>query len=273
MSQIEEVTYVNGKTQIYGIIGDPIEQVRSPEMFTTIFAARGVNAIMLPVHVRPADFDQVVANLKKIPNLGGLVFTIPYKGRACAFADELGNHAKVAGVINCLGRGADGVWRGDIFDGLGCVEAFRRRGQSFKGKSVMLIGAGGAGSAIAVAIAYEGPRAIRLFDLDTAKAEALATRIRSVDKSIAVEIGAVRLDGIDILMNASPVGMLTDARLPFEVSSLPKSLIVFDAIVKPERTPLIQLAEKCGCLTVFGRDMMNGQVSTMVDFFGHPARG
>ncbi len=151
------VTDITASTLV--IIGDPIEQVRSPEMFTTIFAQRGVNAIMLPVHVRPADFDAVVANLKKIPNLGGLVFTIPYKGRACGFADELGAQAQVAGVINALGRGKDGVWRGDIFDGLGCVEAFRRRGQSFKGKSVMLIGSGGAGSAIAVAVAYEGPRA------------------------------------------------------------------------------------------------------------------
>jgi shikimate dehydrogenase len=269
---IEEVTFVNGKTQIFGIIGDPIEQVRSPEMFTTIFVERGVNAIMLPIHVRPADFDSVVPNLKKIPNLGGLVFTIPYKGRACAFADELGAQARVAGVINALGRGADGVWRGDIFDGLGCVEAFRRRGQSFKGKSVMLIGSGGAGSAIAVAVAYEGPRALRIHDVDTAKAEALAQRVRGVDKSIAVDIGPVKLDAIDILMNASPVGMLTDARTPFEVTSLPKPLIVFDAIVKPETTPLLQLAEKAGCMTIRGREMMNGQVAKMVDFFGHPAK-
>lgn len=272
MAQIEEVTFVNGKTQIYGIIGDPIEQVRSPEMFTTIFVERSVNAIMLPVHVRPGDFDQVVPNLKKIPNLGGLVFTIPYKGRACAFADELGNQAKVAGVINCLARGTDGVWRGDIFDGLGCVEAFRRRGRSFKGKSVMLIGAGGAGSAIGVAVAYEGPSTLRIADVDATKADALAQRVRGVDKSIAVETGPVTLDGIDILMNASPVGMLSDARIPFEVTSLPKNLIVFDAIVKPENTPLLQLADRCGCTTIRGREMMNGQVSKMVDFFGHRAK-
>ncbi len=74
-------------------------------------------------------------------------------------------------------------------------------------------------------------------------------------------------------MNASPVGMLSDARIPFEVSSLPKLLIVFDAIVKPETTPLLQLAETCGCMTIRGREMMNGQVSRMVDFFGHPAKG
>ena len=61
--------------------------------------------------------------------------------------------------------------------------------------------------------------------------------------------------------------MLGDARMPFDVTAFPRELVVFDAIVKPERTPLLALAESCGCTTVYGREMMRGQISRMVDFF------
>ena len=63
------------------------------------------------------------------------------------------------------------------------------------------------------------------------------------------------------------IGMLADARLPMAIATLPRELVVFDAIVKPERTPLLTLAEQCGCTTVYGREMMRGQISRMVDFF------
>ena len=68
-------------------------------------------------------------------------------------------------------------------------------------------------------------------------------------------------------MNATPVGMLDDARLPIAVDAFPRELVVFDAIVKPERTPLLALAESCGCVTVRGREMMLGQIAKIVDFF------
>ena len=72
----------------------------------------------------------------------------------------------------------------------------------------------------------------------------------------------------DILLNATPTGMLDDQRLPVAVERLPPSLVVFDAIVMPETTPLLALAEACGCVTVRGREMMRGQIARIVDFFG-----
>jgi shikimate dehydrogenase len=261
------VDYVSGSTRVYGIVGDPIEQVKSPQMFTTEFRARGLDAVLVPLHFKPQDFDAGVAGAMRLANLGGLVFTIPYKARACAFAEALGPQAQRVGAINALGRGPDGRWLGEIFDGLGCVEAFRRRGLSFAGKRVMLIGAGGAGGAIGNAIAGERPRSVRLHDLDRARVEALAEKISSVDSRIEVAVASATIEDVDILMNASPVGMLADARLPIDVRSLPRDLIVFDAVVVPERTPLMTLAEASGCTTVYGREMMHGQRDRMIDFF------
>jgi len=271
----DQVDYVNGRTRVFGIVGDPIEQVRSPEMFGAEFERRGANALMIPVHVPAGEFDAILPSLLRIANLDGLVFTIPFKARAMALADEIGPNAVVCGALNALARRPQGGWRAEIFDGIGCVEAFRRRGHSFKGKSAMLIGTGGAGTAIAIAIAHEAPRRLRLFDVDTARLEALAERVARVGAGIAVEVGPPRVEDMDYLLNASPVGMLSDPRLPVAVARLPAELVVFDAIVKPERTPLLTLAEQCGCKTVYGREMMRGQISRMVDYFGYadPARG
>ncbi len=263
----DEVNYVSGKTRVFGIVGHPIEQVRSPEMFTAEFRRRGRDAILVPLHVLPDDFDAVLPQLLRLRNLGGLVFTIPFKVRACAFAEVMGEQGRVVGAINALAPGADGRWRADIFDGLGCVEAFRRRGIGFHGKRVLLLGAGGAGSAIAVAIGYERPASLRVFDVESERALALSNKVARANPGLDVEAGLPATDGVDILLNASPVGMLGDPRLPLAIATLPRELVVFDAVVKPERTPLLTLAENCGCTTVYGREMMRGQISRMADFF------
>ena len=257
----DQVEYVSGKTRVFGIVGDPIEQVRSPEMITAEMTRRGHDAVLVPMHVLPADFDDVLPRIMRLRNLGGLVFTIPYKARAILLAEELGPQARTLGVINALGRGRNGHWRGDIFDGLGCVEAFRRRGIALAGKRVMLVGAGGAGSAIAAAVAAEQPASLCIFDVDAARASALARKVGGM------HVAAPTVDDIDVLLNATPVGMLDDARIPVAADALAPTLVVFDAIVKPERTPLLALAEACGCTTVRGREMMRGQIAKMVDFF------
>ena len=266
-----EVDYVSGKTRIFGIVGHPIEQVRSPEMFTASFENRKADAILLPFHVLPDDFDRVVPALMLMPNLDGLIFTIPFKQRAMALADVIGPNATIVGAINALARQAGGGWTGEIFDGIGCVEGFRQQGITFADKRVMLIGAGGAGSAIGVAVAHEGPASIRLFDPDSARATDLMDKIKRVDPAIVVDYAEPDCDGIDILLNASPVGMLDDARMPISVERFDPKLVVFDAIVKPEMTPLLQLAEQSGCTFIQGRQMMYGQISKMTDHFGIPA--
>ena len=76
----DQVDYVSGKTRVFGIVGDPIEQVRSPEMITAEMTRRGHDAVLVPMHVLQADFDDVLPRILRLRNLGGLVFTIPYKG-------------------------------------------------------------------------------------------------------------------------------------------------------------------------------------------------
>ncbi len=268
----EEVDYVRGATRLFGIVGHPIVQVRSPEMFTAAFRARGLDAILVPLHVVPEDFDACLDGLTRLANLDGLIFTVPYKARALELAATLGTQAEIVGAINALARRESG-WVGEIFDGLGCMEAFRRRGIPLAGKRVMLIGAGGAGSAVGVALAHQRPAFVRVHDLDPLRAHGLAAKIAAVAPHTMVEIAPPRVDDVHVLFNVTPTGMLADGRLPLDVAALPPSLIVFDAIVMPERTPLIRLAEQCGCTTVYGREMMRGQIHRMVDYFTGQSAG
>jgi len=263
---MDEVGYVNGETRIFGIVGHPIAQVRSPEMVTAELVRRGRNAILIPIDVLPEDFEACLAQLMRVANLDGLIFTIPYKQAACRLASSLGAQARSVGAINALARGRDG-WVGEVFDGLGCVEAFRQAGHWFADQRVMLIGAGGAGRAIAFAVAAEGPKSMRVFDIDADRASRLAQSIAELDPRIDARFAEPTVADVDILLNASPVGMLSDPRMPIDVEKIPPSVIVFDAIVKPELTRLLALAQSSGCRTLFGRQMMHGQIRKVVDHF------
>jgi shikimate dehydrogenase len=267
---MNQVDFVNGKTRVYGIVGDPIEQVRSPEMVTWEMQKRDHNAVLIPMHIARDEFDTVMPHIMRMRNLDGLIFTIPFKAQAIALAKTLGPQASQIGAINALKKHSNGAWSGEIFDGIGCVEAFKQRGITLQDKRLQLIGLGGAGSAICVALAYEKPKLLRLFDINAQTTERMAKMVNTISPQTVVEVGLPLAEGIDILLNASPVGMLSDARLPLAVQQFKKELIVFDAIVMPENTPLLSLAQDCGCQVVRGREMMLGQISKIVDYFFAP---
>lgn len=260
-----QVNFIRGRTRMFGIVGDPIAQVRSPEMITWELQRRGIDALLVPLHVPAADFEQTMAALMRLANFGGFVITVPFKTRAMALADRLGLQAQAMGGINVLVRRSDGGWSADMLDGMGCVAAFKQRGIAIEGRSLMVLGLGGAGGAIACAMAAQRPRKMRLHDLSAERCRFISSCITKISPTTQVETGPPRVDDADVLINATPVGMLADARLPLQVSALPPRLVVFDAIVMPEQTPLIELAEQCGCTVVRGREMMLGQIPQLVD--------
>ncbi len=265
-----EVSYLNGKTRLFGIVGDPIEQVKSPEIVTYEMQQRGINAILVPIHIAQTDFDTVIPEILRVQNLDGLIFTIPFKARAVQYAHQLGPQAQAIGVINTLVKKSNGSWIGEMFDGLGCVESFKRKNIPLQGQKIMMMGLGGAGSAIAAAIAAEHPRSMRIFDLDPSRCERIQNIIQGISPSIQVDIGSPIVEGMNVLINATPVGMLDDPRVPINVKQLPSSLAVFEIIVKPENTPLLKIARASGCRVITGREMMLGQIKRIVDFFMEP---
>lgn len=261
---------VDGATRLFGIVGDPIEQVKSPEVFTARFRAAGVNALLVPMHLKPETFDDAMRGLKAVANLDGIIATVPYKSRVVPFVDRLLATGGRVGAINAMRREADGRWAGDMFDGKGLLAGLCANGVEPAGLNVMLLGAGGAGSAIADALAEAGARSLTIFDLDEGKARQLVARVSQAHARCTTSFGAPTTDGRQVLINATPTGMAPGDGLPVTGLRLARDLFVADVIAKPDVTPLLAAARDAGCRTMGGRSMVEGQAAEIARFFGLP---
>jgi shikimate dehydrogenase len=270
MSMTDAVN-ITGSTRLYAIVGDPIAQVRSPEVFTKRFAADGVNAVMVPVHVPVNRFDAIVPALLDLGNLGGLLVTVPFKARMLQFANRLGTTARTVGALNALRREGDGSWTGDMFDGIGFARGVERKGGKVRGRRVALFGAGGAGSAIACALAEAGVASIDIIDLDAGRAAALVAKLQPVFSGCAFSATDKAPGGVDMIVNASPVGMHPNDGLPGEIPALAAGTLVGDVVIVDTPTALIRHAAACGCRWIDGRDMHAGQVEAITRFFAFAA--
>jgi shikimate dehydrogenase len=258
---------ITGRTRLYAIIGDPIAQVRSPETFSERFAATGVDAICIPAHVPAARFDAIVPALLALGNLDGVLVTVPFKARMLPFASRLGATASTVGAVNALRREPDGSWTGDMFDGLGFVRGAEQKGERIRGRRVALFGAGGAGSAIACALADAGVQSIAIIDTDAQKSDALARRLMQAFATCTVTAAPALPRDVDMVVNATPVGMKADDGLPGEIGRLDPGTLVGDVVIVPTPTPIIRHAIECGCRWVNGRDMHGGQLDAIIAFF------
>ena len=266
MNAAPDLPIVDGATRLYGIIGDPIVQVGSPRLYTGRFRAAGRNAMLVPLHVLPDRFDETVRGLKALANLDGLVITVPYKARIVPFVDRLRPMGETVGAINVMRRDGDGCWTGDMFDGRGLVKAVRTEGHTVEGRRVMLIGAGGVGSAIAVALAEAGAAAITISDVVQTRAAALAERVARAFPNCRAVVSAAAAEGHDMIVNASPVGMAAGDGLPAPLGELDPRTLVFDVVVKSEPTPFMRHARSFGCATLGGYAMMGGQIDAALAF-------
>jgi shikimate dehydrogenase len=255
-------------TRIYGIIGDPIAQAKSPAVFNEKFRALGRNAAMIPLHAKPENFDVCVRGLKSLANLDGLLVTLPFKTGIIAHADTVLPAARRIGAMNALRREPDGTWSGDMFDGKGFVGGLRASGLDPKGRSIMLIGAGGAGGAIADALAEAGASTIAIFDCGEGRAQDLACRIAQAHPGCHVCARAPTVEGVDVLINATPVGMAPGDGLPAAFGPFSDKLFVADIVPRRDTTPLIALARRSGCQTMEGQAMVTGQADAILRFFG-----
>lgn len=261
-----EVDFVSGRTRLFGIVGHPIAQARSPQTVTHELRRRGADALLVPIEIAPDEFDAVFPQLLKLSNLDGLVITVPHKPRVLRYLDRVGPTAGLCGAASVLARARPGGWIGEMYDGIGCVGAIERRGVPVVGLAVQLLGAGGAGAAIAFELARRGVHTLRLVDPQPAKAETLASALAASFPQLAVRAGKSQLDDIDLLINASPAGMLDPDTAPIADRRIPPHVVVMDAVMDPDRTRLIAIADDSGCIAIRGREMLDSQIVRACDF-------
>jgi shikimate dehydrogenase len=255
---------LNGATRIHVTIGDPIAQVKSPAGVTQGFQARGHDAIMIPLQVKSAEIDDFFKLAKNLPNLDGIIITVPHKPVAFRYCDETSERSRVLEVANVMRRGADGRWGGDMTDGGGFIDALKRNKFDPEGKRALQVGAGGAGSAIALALSMEGAN-VTLVDLDTGKRDALIARLGRYGHKVTAGSTADP-SGFDLVVNATPAGMKSDDPLPVDALKLSASQFVADVITMPAMTPLLAAAQAKDCGTQTGVEMFNAQVDFICEF-------
>ncbi len=265
----ETQSLVTGATRVYGIIGDPIAQVRSPAVFNAAFRRSGVDAVMVPLLIPKGRLPDCLPGIMALANFDGFMITIPHKQGTMELIDEMLPRARRIGAINAVRREADGRWVADMFDGLGFVRGLARRGLGVAGRQALLVGAGGAGSAIADALGEAGAARLTISDMDGAKAERLAAAVADHHPAMqAATAAAPEPAGHDLIINATPMGMNPGDPYSVPPEKLTADMLVCDVITKPEVSPLLEAAREIGCETQIGRLMAEGQSPAAAEFFG-----
>jgi shikimate dehydrogenase len=260
---------ISGKTRIFMTLGHPISQVKSPGDITECFGDRNVDAVHIPLEVTPDGIDEFLIAINKCTNVDGLVMTIPYKFKGAKMCSTLSPRATLLGATNILRRNKDDSWHGDITDGIGFCNAIEQTGSKIQDRSALLIGAGGAGSAIGLALLDRGISALNIYDIDQGRASKLSNLLRTKYPNIVHTVTAPQPVGSDIIAHASPTGMKKGDPLPLDIKTLDGSMHVGDVVTEPVLTPLLQFAKELGCSIHTGIQMWKEQQDVVVDFLLH----
>jgi 3-dehydroquinate dehydratase/shikimate dehydrogenase len=268
MSEIYGYDRIDGETEVYGVIADPVGHSLSPLIHNAAFQYLGLNKVYVPIRVPREDLSPFLDEATQW-GIRGLSVTIPHKEAVIAKLTEVEAAAKGIGAVNTV------VYEGDQRMGYNtdcraamssledAVSGTAGQDNPLRGVSVLVLGAGGVGRAIAYGLVRRGCQ-LTLTDGEVERAVQLAHRL----KCRWVEWSSRHTVGADILVNCTPVGMHPDVDdTPFEKHHLRPSMIVFDAVYNPENTMLIKNSRARNCKVITGVDMFVRQASMQFKLF------
>ena len=247
---------IQGTTQIYGVIGDPISHSLSPSLHNPAFAALGIDAVYVTFRVRPSSLEDALRGLLAL-NVQGINVTVPHKSEVFQYVDEVTDTARRIGAINTL-RNDSGHWIGENTDATGFIRSLEPLGLSLPGSSVGMLGAGGAAKGVAVGLLEAGVSRLfisnRSYDRATVLAELLKASFGQQSVS-AVSLEELEKKELNLLVNTTTVGSDGHSS-PAKLNRFDKLGAVTDIIYRPSRTPLLLEAEKLGLPNLNGGGML-----------------
>jgi shikimate dehydrogenase len=254
---------LTGHTRAAGVIGTPIRHSLSPVIFNAAFGAAGLDWAYLAFEVPEGAAGLALGGVRAL-GIEGLSVTMPHKAAVIAGLDSLSDDAAALGAVNCISRRGT-LLHGDNTDGPGFADALRiDEGIEVAGARCVVVGAGGAGRAVARALGQAGASSIAILNRSAepaARAAALAGPAASVGTP-------ADLADADLVVNATPLGMgvvITTAGepepLPVDVDRLGAGQVVVDLVYHPAVTPLLAAARERGLRTVNGLGMLIHQAA------------
>lgn len=236
--------------EYFGVIGYPIKHSLSPAMHNAAFRHLRMNALYLALEVRPDNVEDAIKGAKAL-GFKGLNVTIPFKESVLEYVEAKGIARKIRAINTVDLRNMEGY----NTDAYGALRALKENGVDVKGKSVLIVGAGGAARAIAFALAEEDATVV-ITNRTQERGLKLAEDVRKAGECIFYPLDRVEEINVDIIVNATPLGMEGfEKKLPVPESII-DDVVVFDTVYNPMNTPLISLAKRKGCKVIYGMDML-----------------
>lgn len=247
---------LSGKAALAGVMGWPVEHSRSPRLHGYWLEELGIDGAYVPLPVRPEDFAPAVKALAAMHFRGANV-TIPHKEAAFAVCDTVDAHARRLKAVNTLVFEA-GVIRGGNTDGSGFLDNLRQEAPQWRADAgpAVVLGAGGAARAVALALLDAGVLEVRLMNRTRARGEALAEDLGGPIHVVDWGTWGRALPEAALLVNTTSLGMTGQPPLEIDLAALPANAVVNDIVYQPLETELLRMAKARGNAVVDGLGML-----------------
>ncbi len=248
---------ISGRTQLAGVMGWPVAHSLSPRLHNYWLDLHGINGAFVPLPVAPEHFGQALRVLARL-GFRGVNITVPHKEAALAAMDSIDAVAKRIGAVNTVVFGSDGSLHGTNTDAFGFTENLNASVPGFdagRGAAV-IIGAGGAARAAAVALKDMGAGDIRIVNRTLARAEALALALGAGVHVMDWACRGAVLKDAGIVVNTTTQGMTGQEPLDLDLAALDRDAVVYDIVYNPLETPLLADARARGHRVVDGLGML-----------------
>jgi len=247
---------ISGKTKVLGLLGYPIEHSLSPAMHNAAFEHIGLDCCYVTFPVKPGFLKDAVRSVRAL-NLAGVNVTMPHKENVIPLLDKVDADASFIGAVNTVVN-INGKLIGYNTDGNGFMRSLSEAQIAVNKKNVLILGAGGASRAIGFYLAKKAS-ALFIYDIDEKKAGKLIRALNKIKNNVfsfSFQPSAFshQLDDIDIIINATPLGLKKGDPLPVDINLLKPRHVVCDLIYK--KIALLDKASKKGCRTLDGLGML-----------------
>lgn len=247
---------IDGHTLLIGLMAYPIRHSMSPTMHNNAFAKLGLNYAYLAFEIDNDKLEDAVQSIRTL-DMRGCNISMPNKQKILPYLDKLSPAAKMAGAVNTVVND-NGVLTGYTTDGTGFMKSLEDEGLDIRGKKMVLAGAGGAGTPIAIQAALDGVAEIAIFNRDDRNFETARQNVEIINKETDCKASLHRLEDsedfkqclaeCDIYCDATGAGMkpLEDVSLVNDLSWFHEDMIVYDTVYAPRETKLMKIAKSAG---------------------------
>jgi shikimate dehydrogenase len=254
---------ISGHTDIYALLGDPVEHSASCAMHNAAFSSLNIDACYITFQVNKNSLKQALASIKAL-NIKGVNITIPHKQDCIKYLDKVDAHARKIGAVNTILH-KNGKLIGYNTDSDGFLLSLKQDANFCpKGKSIFIMGAGGAARAVAYAVAKAKAKYIFIQDIKNSRARSLVAALKQDYKKVKIVKVSVKnklktkksIASADLFVNATGVGLKKSDAPVIDARLLNDRSLVCDLIYNPKTPALIKAAKKRGLKTINGEGLL-----------------